>query len=71
MKTDTHLKIIEYLYENGASTPDELADNLGISPQALYRQLHKLQEQAAITKFGSAPKTYYQLTTALVEHIEK
>ena len=61
MKTNTSKKILEYIQTKKQATPKELAEHLGISPQALYRQLKKLQQQNNIRKIGISPKVFYKL----------
>lgn len=61
MKTLTSKKILEYITEHTQATAKELAIFLEISPQALFRQLSKLQQEGQLTKVGSAPKVFYLL----------
>lgn len=59
MKTDTAKKIKDYIEENKQASAKELADFLNISPQALFRQLAKLQAKKIIYKIGTPPKVFY------------
>ncbi|MFN7160268.1 MAG: winged helix-turn-helix transcriptional regulator [Candidatus Gracilibacteria bacterium] len=59
MKTLTGQKIVEYIEEHSQATAKELSEFLNISPQALFRQLAKLQERGQITKIGTPPKVFY------------
>jgi hypoxanthine-guanine phosphoribosyltransferase len=59
MITDTSNKISQYLKEKGQATASELIDYLGISRQALYKQLAKLQKKQEIYKLGRPPKVFY------------
>jgi len=61
MKTNTGNNILAYITEHKEATAKELADFLGISPQALFRQLKKLQNKEKIIKIGTSPKVYYSL----------
>jgi hypoxanthine-guanine phosphoribosyltransferase len=61
MTTDTSLKICQYLKENGQATAVELFEYLGISRQALFKQLAKLQKNNEIYKIGRPPKVFYYL----------
>jgi DNA-binding Lrp family transcriptional regulator len=62
MRTDTSKKIIEYLGKNGHITAKELVDYLGISYQAVFKQLRKLTETGKIYKIGKAPRVFYFLS---------
>ena len=57
MKTDTKTKILK-LTENGMS-PNQLAQELKITSQALHRHLKLLTESGAIQKVGTAPFVVY------------
>ena len=59
MKTETSLKIQEYIRDHRQATAKELSQFLKISPQALFRQLAKLQEKDLILKIGKPPKVFY------------
>lgn len=61
MTTMTASTIIKYLQTHPQATAKELRDFLDISPQALFRQLAKLQTQGLVEKVGSAPKVFYSL----------
>ena len=62
MTTDTSKKIIEYLGKKGQVTAKGLVDYLGISRQAVFKQLSKLREAGQIYKIGKAPKVFYSLS---------
>lgn len=64
MKTDTADKLLHYIEEHAQARPSELAQFLHISPQALFRQLHKLVSIGTLVKLGSAPKVFYALPLA-------
>lgn len=68
MRTDTAKKIIEYIQEKKLVTAKELVDILGISRQALHRQLNNLVAQNAIKKIGTAPKVFYTTQTEHKTH---
>ncbi len=59
MTTDTAKKIEEYIEKNRQATAKELAGFLEISPQALFKQLLKLQTKGTIYKIGTPPKVFY------------
>ncbi len=59
MTTDTSQKISQYLKENGQATAAQLFEYLGISRQALFKQLAKLQKNNEIYKVGRPPKVFY------------
>jgi len=59
MITDTSKRITAYIRTHKRATAKELAEAMGISPQALFRQLAKLQAKNRITKIGSPPKVFY------------
>jgi len=65
MKTDTSDKIIEYIDEKGQSTAKDLTNYLGISSQALFKQLAKLLKNEKIYKIGKPPKVFYYLNKKL------
>lgn len=64
MTTDTSSKILRYLQEKGSASAKEMADYLGISKQALFKQLAKLIDSGQISKMGTPPKVAYFLKTA-------
>lgn len=59
MRTDTAKQIESYIIKNRQATAKELVDFLGISPQALFRQLSKLRARGRIYKVGTPPKVFY------------
>jgi len=59
MTTDTSDKIIKYIGKKGQSTAKDLANYLGISSQALFKQLAKLLKNEKIYKVGKPPKVFY------------
>jgi DNA-binding Lrp family transcriptional regulator/hypoxanthine-guanine phosphoribosyltransferase len=61
MTTDTSAKIIEYIKANGQATAKELINHVGLSPQAVFKQLKKLLEKNQVTKIGKPPKVFYHL----------
>ncbi len=62
MKTDTANRILAIIRKNGSASPRGLCDVLGISPQAVHRQLLKLQKDGSIRKLGGPPKVRYALS---------
>jgi DNA-binding Lrp family transcriptional regulator len=70
MKTDTDIQIIEYIKKNGHTGVTALAKALGISPQAIHRQLNKLLSQNRIHKIGTPPQVFYVLA-AKADVLEK
>ncbi len=64
MITETGNTILKYIKERHEATAKELVDFLLISPQAVFRQLKKLQERGEIVKFGSPPRVFYALAGA-------
>ncbi len=65
MKTLTSGKIIEYIKANQQVAPHELNQFLGVSPQAMHRQLQKLVASGQLVKYGKAPKVFYTLGNKL------
>jgi len=61
MVTDTSLRILNYIAEKEEASPKELAVFLGISSQALFKQLHKLLGQGKIDKVGTPPVVFYRI----------
>jgi len=62
MKTNTDIKIIDYLTKNKQATAKELVAYLGISKQALFKShLLKLLQEEKIKKIGKSPKVFYLL----------
>jgi len=61
MKTETSNKIVSYVKSRGKAGPSELADLLGISPQAVHAQLRKLVQKGIIFRVGAPPNTLYAL----------
>lgn len=59
MKTNTGERIIQYIQAKKRVTAKDLAEFMEISPQALFRQLAKLQQKNQIYKIGSPPKVFY------------
>ena len=55
-------KIIEYIRSKGQVTATELSDYLGISRQAVHKQINNLQKNNIIYKIGRAPKVFYLLS---------
>lgn len=58
----TNSKIIEYIRSKREVTAAELADYLGISRQAVHRQLNKLLKDHIVYKIGRPPKVFYLLS---------
>lgn len=61
MITDTSQKIVDYIKSKGDVTAHELSGYLGISPQAVFRQLGKLIIQKKLKKIGKPPKVFYSI----------
>lgn len=61
MKTDTRVRIQKVIEKKGPQKPSELAPTLGISAQALHRQLKLMVEQGVLVIQGKPPKTLYAL----------
>lgn len=59
MKTSE--KIINYISKQGEASAKELADYLGISQRAVFKQLKNLIENGSLIKKGTPPKVYYLL----------
>lgn len=67
MNTNTAEAIVGYIKDRKQASAAELASFLGISRQALYKQLNKLQNEERVYKIGKPPKVFYLLK----EHAEK
>lgn len=65
MKTKTAENILSILAARSAKSPGALARELGISTQALHRQLTKLVAAGKIEKLGKAPKVFYKLASKI------
>lgn len=61
MKTSE--KINEYISKQGEASAKELADYLGISQRAVFKQLKNLTEKGGLVKKGVPPRVYYLLPT--------
>jgi len=61
MTTDTSKKIEAYIGEKKRASAKDLASFLGISRQALFRHLAKLQQKGLVYKVGKPPKVFYLL----------
>lgn len=61
MITDTAAKIVEYIRANGQATAKALINHLGISPQAVFKQLTRLLKKNQVAKIGRPPKVFYHL----------
>lgn len=59
MEPNTEDKIIEYIKSRGQVTANDLTEHLGISRQAVHRQISRLQEEGLIYKIGRPPKVFY------------
>ena len=62
MTTDTAQKIVDYIQSKGDVTAHELSGHLGISPQAIFRQLAKLIALNKLKKIGKPPKVFYSIS---------
>jgi hypothetical protein len=61
MITKTAQKIVDYIQGKGDVTAHELSGYLGISPQAVFRQLARLIIQNKLKKVGKPPKVFYSI----------
>src|SRR5689334_21449600 len=61
MKTNTASKLLGFLEKRGKTSPKKLSALLRISPQAIHRQLRKLENRGLIVSRGSPPMTQYML----------
>lgn len=59
MITDTSKRLIEYIKEKHQVTANDLVGHLGISKQALYKQISKLIKTDYLYKTGRPPKVFY------------
>jgi len=66
---ETREKILKLVAEKGQTTASELADDLGISRQALYMHLPKLLFDGQLTKIGKPPKVFYAPGEKLKEKV--
>ncbi len=60
----TKQKIIEYITENTQVTANSLYKQLGISRQAVHKNLNKLMFEDKIYKIGTSPTVYYLIKEA-------
>ncbi|OGR87031.1 MAG: hypothetical protein A3J74_03085 [Elusimicrobia bacterium RIFCSPHIGHO2_02_FULL_57_9] len=74
MKTETRALIVKIIQDEGSARPIELVKSLGISPQAIHRQLRSLVACGFLEPRGRGPMTRYfiagapQLNAALSWH---
>jgi hypoxanthine-guanine phosphoribosyltransferase/biotin operon repressor len=61
MKPNTEDKILSYIKTRGQVTANDLTDHVGITRQAIHRQINRLQEEEKIYKIGRPPKVFYLL----------
>ncbi|MEK6705856.1 MAG: winged helix-turn-helix domain-containing protein, partial [Bdellovibrionota bacterium] len=61
MKTDTKIRLIQIIETNGPARPVDLTRLLGISSQAVHRQLRALVSDGVLESRGSPPATFYAL----------
>ena len=66
MKTDTGIKIIDYIRQKQKVRPDDLIREFNLSRTAIHKQLKKLVEQGKLRKIGKPPKVFYQLATKVL-----
>jgi len=59
MKTGTSDEIIKYIKLRGQASGKDIADHLGITRQALFKQFAKLIAEKKISKVGKPPKVFY------------
>lgn len=59
MKISTSDEIIKYIRLRGQVTGKDIADHLGITRQALFKQFSKLIAEEKISKVGKPPKVFY------------
>lgn len=59
MTTKTKARILAYLKEKKQATAKEIIEFLGLSPQAVFRQLKQLRVQGLAAKAGLPPKVFY------------
>ncbi len=63
MRTNTSVRIIEYIRENRQLRAHDLAHLLSISGTAIHKQLKKLIAEGKLEKIGKPPKVYYVLAS--------
>ncbi len=63
MRTNTSVRIIEYIRENRQLRAHDLARLLNISSTAIHKQLKKLIVEGKLEKIGKPPKVYYVLAS--------
>ncbi len=63
MKTNTRFQILQYLKDFDRATPHQMRKHVGISAQALHRQLNKLRDERKIIKRGFSPRVVYLLVS--------
>jgi hypothetical protein len=59
VKTATRSNILDFIKKNEPVRPDTLRKKLGLSPQAIHRQLRNLIDAGLIERRGRAPYTRY------------
>lgn len=59
MKTETADKILKYIESKGQVSGKDIAEYLGITRQALFKQFAKLIAEGKVAKIGKPPKVFY------------
>ena len=70
VNTDTRQRILAYLSQKGSTGASSLAEHLGLSTQAVHRQLNRLLETKQLKKLGKPPQVqYFLLERSLDTHL--
>ncbi len=64
----TENKILKYVEKRGEVTAADLARHIGVSRQAIHRQVNKLQKNERLYKIGLPPTVFYLLGEGRIKH---
>ena len=67
--THTRKQILSHLKQKGSAGPSALAEHLGISPQAVHRQLNRLLAAKQLKKLGKPPHVQYFLNDVVANDL--
>ena len=59
MQTNTNEKILSYITVKGQASINDLSNHLGITRQAIHKQVNRLLDIGKIQKIGRPPKVFY------------
>ena len=66
LANDTRIRLLHHLVRNGEATVTELAQTLGMKPQAVSNQLQRLSDLGILTARRDGNNVYYRLVDVCV-----